>query len=128
MTSGQTQSRRKSAIRLTWISAISFLVGGSWAWFIIRKGGPEALGAIIPMTAVGAIHIFLGPIAVLNAFKARQFRGRQFVYAYFVFYFLATTVILSGEALAYSVFFFLTIMASLLLSVIASLIRGMKEQ
>jgi hypothetical protein len=96
----EIEGKTKLALMLTWISAISLLIGGSWAWFVVSEGGPEALGAIVPMIAVGAIHIFLGPMAVLYAFKSRQFKNKKYVYLYFAFYFITTTVILRREALA----------------------------
>jgi 4-amino-4-deoxy-L-arabinose transferase-like glycosyltransferase len=128
MMDDKSERRRKLALKLTWFSAISFLIGGSWAWFIVSEGGPEALGAIGPMIAVGAIHILLGPIAVLYAFKSPQFKKKKYIYVYFVFYFIATIVILSYEAIVYSVLFFVAVITPLLFSVIASLIRGAKGQ
>lgn len=128
MMDDKSESRAKLASKLTWFCAISFLVGGSWAWFIVSEGGPEALGAIVPMIAVGAIHMLLGPIAVLYAFKSRRFKNKKYIYVYFVFYFIATIVILSYEAIAYSFLFFVAVITPSLFSVIASLIRGAKGQ
>jgi len=128
MTDVKTEGKTKLAVKLTWISAISFLIGGSWAWLIVSEGGPEALGAIGPMMVVGAIHIFLGPMAVLYVFKSRQFKNKKYIYLYFVFYFIMTTVILRREALIYSVLFFVAVITPLLFSVVASLIRGAKKQ
>jgi hypothetical protein len=39
-------------------------------------------------------------MAVLYAFKSRQFKNKKYVYLYFAFYFITTTVILRREALA----------------------------
>ena len=120
--------REKLTIKLTWICAISFFMGGSWAWFIVSEGGPEALGAIVPMMAVGAMHMFLGPMAVFYAFKSPQFKAKKYVYLYFAFYFIATTVILSNEAIVYSALFFVAVIAPLMFSVVASLVKGAKKQ
>lgn len=114
MIDDKSKSRRKLALKLTGFSVISFLIGGSWAWFIVSEGGPEALGAIMPMMAVGAINMLLGPMAVLYAFKSRQFKNKKYIYLYFVFYFILTTVILSHEAIVYSVLFFVAVITSTL--------------
>ena len=126
MIDDETEGRAKLALKLTWISAISFLIGGTWAWFIVRQGGPEALGAVIPMFAVGAIHILLGPMAILHAFRSCQFARKKYIYLYFSAYFVVTIVILKREAIIYSVIFFLAVITPLLFSIVRSLIRGAK--
>ena len=45
--------RKNFASKLTWISAISLFLGGSWAWFIANEGGPEALGELLPALPAG---------------------------------------------------------------------------
>jgi len=111
-------------------SCLKSLIGGSWAWLIVSEGGPEALGAIGPMMAVGGIHIILGPMAILYAFKSRQFKSKKYIYIYFyfVFYFLTTIVILHREAIVYSVLLFVVVITPLLFCVIASLIGDAKKQ
>lgn len=128
MNDEKTAGKRKLALKLTWVCAISFLIGGSWAWFIVSGGGPEALGAIVPMMAVGAIHIFLGPMAILSAFKSTQFEGKKYVYLYFLLYFTATTVLLSHEAIVYSVLFFVAVITPLVFSVVSSLAKGARKR
>jgi len=78
------------ALKLTWISAVSFLIGGSWAWFIVSEGGPEALGAIGPYLVVGGVHLFTGPVAIYQAFRIHQLHNCSYVYIYFVFFLFVT--------------------------------------
>lgn len=64
MRKNNVEKHQKAASRLTLCCLLSFLIGGGITWGVAKGGGPEALGAIIPMIVTGAIHFFGGPAAI----------------------------------------------------------------
>lgn len=116
MSNGEIEKRKKSALKLTWISAISLLVGGSWALFIVSEGGPEALGAIVPFMIVGGIHLFAGPVAIYQSYKIRRLYNCLYVYLYFSLYLFAIFFLFPPEMITYIIIFVLLVIVPILLS------------
>ena len=52
------------ASRLSVLCVLTLIVGGGIACGMYRTGGPEALGAILPLMIIGVVHLFIGPVAV----------------------------------------------------------------
>jgi hypothetical protein len=116
MGDGELEGRKNLALKLVWISAISLLVGGSWAWFIVSEGGPEALGAIMPLMAVGGIHLFAGPVAIYQAYRIRRLHNCSYVYVYYVLFLVTTFSLFPQEILTYILIFILVTIAPILFS------------
>ena len=121
MRNDELENRRKLASKLTKISAISLLIGGSWAWFIVSEGGPEALGAIMPLMVVGGIHLIAGPAAIYQAFVIHRLSNCLYVYMYFALFLIATFVLFPAEILGYIIVFVLFTAVPIILSLIMSL-------
>ena len=114
------EKRLKRAFRSTLVCAIALMVGGGWVWIILRQGGPEALGAIIPMMAVGAIHLVGGPIAIFNAYKTYRHKRNLYIYFYFLVYIVLAFVIAGPEIMVYvSAFAIFTIFPIVLSGILA---------
>jgi len=84
--SSEIERLQQRASRLTLLCVISFIVFGGIALIILKRGGPEALGAIIPMMILGAIHLIVGPIAVFHAYKTHKYNKNWSIF--FIFFFL----------------------------------------
>ena len=104
---------------MTLFSAASLLVGGSWAWLLQWQGGPEALGAIIPLLIVGGIHLITGPVAIFQAFRLRKRRRCVFVYAYFGLFLIATVLVFPPDILTYVVMFLFLTSVPILIALVA---------
>lgn len=79
-----TERHGAIALKMTAACLISLIVGITVVSVIFKKGGPEALGAIIPMSIVGFIHLVGAPVALLNAVKSGQRKTLLYVSAYFI--------------------------------------------
>jgi len=121
MSDDDTGGRKKLALKLTWISAISFLIGGSWAWLIVSGGGPEALGAIIPLMVVGGVHLFAGPVAIYQAFRIYRHYKCSYVYLYFGLFLFVTVLLFPPEILTYIIIFVLLTIAPILFALVTAL-------
>ena len=123
MSADEIENRKKLALKLTWISAILFLIGGSWAWFIVSEGGPEALGAIIPLMVVGGVHLFTGPVAIYQAFKIHRLYNCSYVYLYFGLFLFVTSLLFPPEIFTYIIIFILLTIAPILFSLATTLFK-----
>jgi hypothetical protein len=124
MDTGEAENRRKLALKLTWISVISLLIGGPWAWFIVSEGGPEALGAIFPLMVVGGVHLLTGPIAIYQAFRIRESNHCAFVYTYYAIFLFVTASLFPRDIFTYIIFFVLVTMVPILLSLVVTLFKS----
>jgi short subunit fatty acids transporter len=124
MDTGEVESRRKLALKLTWISAITLLIGGPWAWFIVSGGGPEALGAILPLMVVGGVHLLTGPIAIYQAFRIRGSYHCVFVYAYYAIFLFATALLFPRDIFTYIIFFVLVTIVPILFTLVVALFKS----
>lgn len=122
MSEDVVESRRKFAAKMTWTSAISLLIGGSWAWLISYEGGPEALGAVIPLLLVGGIHLITGPVAIYQAFCIRRLDNCLYVYLYFMSFIVATSLLFPPDIFAYVVIFVVLTTAPILISSVVGLL------
>jgi hypothetical protein len=118
MTNGEVGRRRKRISKLTFASFLSSLIGGSWAWVITAHGGPEALGGILPLLLVGAIHLYTGPTAVFQAYRARCFKHCAYMFGYFLAFLCAVVVLFPPDVMTYVVIFFLMAVVPVLISVV----------
>ena len=95
------------ASRTTLVCLLSLLIGGGLTMAILGGGGAEALGAIIPMSVVGIVHLVGGPVAIFHAYRARRHNRNIRVYLYFLFYLVFSFLLVGPEAILYYVFFIL---------------------
>lgn len=103
--------------------AVTLVVGGALAWYIIAQGGPEALGAIMPMLFVGAVHLFAAPAAVLRACQSRQPKVLWSVLAYFALYLAIAIAAVGPEAIFYYVAFVAFVRVPLAGWIVVTLVR-----
>ena len=85
---------------------------------ISSKGGPEALGMIIPMILAGGIHLTTGPVAIFYAYRSYTASKGIWIFTYFIFFNLVVLVISQGEALLYSLLFVLFTTIPIIISTI----------
>jgi hypothetical protein len=123
MSRREIQKRKKLAFKLTWISAISLMICGSWAWSIAREGGPEALGAIIPLLIVGGVHLFTGPAAIYQSYKIHRHHKCLYVYLYFVFFLFVTCYLFPPDIFTYVIIFALLTIVPILFSMFIALFK-----
>ena len=86
--------------KLTLFCLVIFLLGGLMAWVIVMQGGPEALGAIIPLTFIGGVHLFLGPVAVYRAYTLSN-PASPYIYGYFILHLVLAFWLMNLEGLIY---------------------------
>ncbi len=109
--------------RTTLYCLLSLLIGGGITMAILGGGGPEALGAIIPMAAVGIIHLVGGPVAILTAYRIHQYKKNFHVYLYFLFYLVFSFLLVGPEAVFYYLLFILFTVIPLVYAGVVSFIR-----
>ena len=117
------EKHQKTAFRLTLFCMLSLIIGGPITFVIIKGGGPEALGAIIPMIVVGAIHLFGAPIAILNAYKTQNHKKNIHIYSYFLFFIILSFLFVGPEAIIYYLLYALFIIIPIIFFSIMSFIR-----
>lgn len=98
------------ANKLTLVCMVTLVLGGVPAWIIVAQGGPEALGAIIPLFLIGAVHLFIGPLAVFHAFTHYN-KYSLIIYAYFILFLVAAIWLMNIEGIVFYVLYiaFMTI-------------------
>ena len=72
--------------------------------WMFNRGGPEALGAIIPMGIVGLIHLIGIPVAMLNAVRSGHTRTGLYVFGYFVAFVVISLQFGPAEILQFHVY------------------------
>ena len=117
------EGHHKVASWLTLFCAASLLIGGVFAWSIVKGGGPEALGAIIPLIAIGGIHLLCAPVAIFHAYKRRQSRKNIYIYSYFLLFVVLTFLVSGPEVIVYVLILALLIITPILFSAILSFIK-----
>jgi len=105
---------------------LSFLIGGGIALAIGMGGGPEALGAILPMIVIGIIHLFGGPVASHYAYKSHQFKKSILVYFYFIFFIVFAFIVVGPEAIIYYLLFIIFMIIPIIYSGIMTFFRMQK--
>jgi hypothetical protein len=104
---------------------VSLLVGGVIAWVIVMQGGPEALGAIIPLMLVGAVHLFIGPLAVFHAFTHSN-KHSLFIYVYFTLFLVAAIWLMDLEGAVFYAMYVTFMIVPLLLVTIGAFFKQQK--
>ncbi len=127
MNESEVEARRSTSLKLVKISGISIVLMGPWAIYLVWDGGPEALGAIIPLAIIAAVHIVTGPIALFHAFRIRRHHRLLFVYAYFALYLVAPFFMLPPDIVAYTAMFLLLTVVPIAISWIRSWLSGIRD-
>lgn len=123
ISNGEIERRKQLALKLVWISTISLLIGGAWAWLIISQGGPEALGAIIPLMVVGGVHLFTGPVAIFQAYRMHRLYKCSCVYYYFALFLVGGHLLFPPEVFSYTIIFALLTITPILFSLVISSLK-----
>ena len=123
MNNDKTDHLKMRVLKLILVSAISFIIGGSWAWFTISEGGPEALGAIIPLFGVGGVHLVTGPLAINIAFRLQGIVNCTYVYLYFGSFLLITFLLFPPEILVYIIIFIVLTISPLLFYMVLGMLK-----
>ena len=117
------ERHQKLASRSTLVCLLSLLIGGGLTMAILGGGGPEALGAIIPMSVVGIVHLVGGPVAIYHAYRVRRYNRNIRVYLYFLFYLVFTFLLIGPEATVYYLLFLVFTAVPLLYLSVRSLVH-----
>ena len=104
-----------TAFRTIAVCLISLVLGVAIVSMMFAKGGPEALGAIIPMSIVGLIHLIGIPVALLNAVKGGQRKAILYVLAYFVAFVIVSFQFAHPEIVGFH--FFILVVTAITLGV-----------
>lgn len=108
---------QKTANQITLLCLLTSLIGGGFAFAILEGGGPEALGAIIPLALVGLINLIGGPMAIYFAYKTYQIKRNLHVYFYFLLFLVFPVVVFGYEVLGYHVCFIVATTIPILFSI-----------
>ena len=104
MKSETTERHRAIALKITAVCLISLIVGMVIVSWIFKRGGPEALGAIIPMLIIGLIHLIGAPVALLNAVKSGQRKTLLSVLVYLLVFFVISFQFAPQEIMVYHIY------------------------
>lgn len=96
------KSKQQIAVHLTLFCFALSLIGILLATIIGIKGGPEALGMIIPLIFTGVLNISLGPIVIYHAYKYTSLVKSMFIFGYFFLFNIFILIISEGQALLYT--------------------------
>ena len=110
------KSENKIARNITLLCFVSSVICGALALLIASKGGPEALGMIIPILLAGGVHLTTGPVAIFYAYRSYPASKGMWIYAYFFFFNLVVLVISKGEVFLFTLLFVLFAAAPIIIS------------
>ena len=113
----------KTASSLTIFCAASLIIGGILDWVISKEGGPEALGSIIPLMAIGGVHLLCMPIAMFHAYKQHRYLKNIYVYLYFLVFVVLTFWVSGPEVVVYILLLTLLTVVPILFSLFISYVR-----
>ena len=103
--SEQTRHRCAAIARkATTVCLVTLLIGVVLVAWIFDRGGPEALGAIIPMGIVGLVHLVGVPVAMLNAVRSGDARTLLYVFGYFIAFVVASLQFGPQEILVFHIY------------------------
>ena len=94
----------KEGCGVTNVCLISLLAGTVIVSMIFKRGGAEALGAIIPMSIVRLIHLVGAPAALLNAVKSGQRKAVLYVSAYLLAFVAISFLFAPPEIMVFHVY------------------------
>ena len=116
----EINKRNNIVFKTTIFSVITLLIGGGFAWIIVEKGGPEALGAIIPLMIVGGTHLITGPVAMYQAYKIHNSFKNYYAYIYYIFFIILTISLFPPDIMTYVLIFIVLTILPIAISILRS--------
>ena len=119
-----TEKHRKAATRYMVLCVASLVIGGIIAFAIAKEGGPEALGSIGPLMAIGGVHLLCLPMALFHSYMQHRHMKNIYIYLYYLLFVILSFWVSGPEIVGYVLLLTLLAVVPILFSIFMSYMRA----